>query len=78
MQGIREKNSIFLKIGVEIKKISAILMEQFPQGVMVERLRQRSAKPVPVGSTPTHASIFVFSFDCFFLYSLFLRIGTNV
>lgn len=25
---------------------------------MVERLRQRSAKPVPVGSTPTHASIF--------------------
>ena len=25
---------------------------------MVERLRQRSAKPVLVGSTPTHASIF--------------------
>lgn len=27
---------------------------------MVERLRQRSAKPVPVGSTPTHASIYEF------------------
>ena len=26
---------------------------------MVERLRQRSAKPVLVGSTPTHASIFL-------------------
>ncbi len=26
---------------------------------MVERLRQRSAKPVSVGSTPTHASIFL-------------------
>ena len=35
-----------------------IVKAMLSNGVMVERLRQRFAKPVLVGSTPTHASNF--------------------
>ena len=55
------RRGIFVKktvLHLIFRRDGGIVMILHSSGVMVERLRQRFAKPVLVGSTPTHASNF--------------------
>ena len=54
--GKNEKKGFFCRSGLVFPEKAGILPEN--QGVVLEWLRERFAKPCRVGSIPTHASIF--------------------